>query len=338
MELLIKLMNTYGISGSEERVRETIKSHIEKYVDEVYVDKSGNLVAHKKGKKPRVMLAAHMDEIGLMVSKIDEDGRIRFTTIGGIEPISLVGQRVHISGKENSIKGVVTTQKFSDGSAVKNIPRVADMFIDTGLSRKELRSRGVRIGSYLGMIQETGFLGNSDILYGKALDDRIGCYILVELAKRIQKTREEVYFVFTVQEEVGLYGAKTAAYNIQPDWAIAVDITSTDDAGENPTISIGKGPCITVKDAEFISNKCINRWLQDIAEKKKILVQMEVTEKGTTDAVNIYLSRGGVPSTVVCVPVRNSHSTIGIAHRKDIEDTIKLLELLLKNSPKVCLV
>jgi len=337
MELLKRLIETFGISGDEQPVRELIHKEIKRYVDDITVDKLGNLIARQKGKPPRIMLAAHMDEVGLMVKRINPKGFIYCSEIGGIDAIGLIGQKVHINTNKGPVHGVITIKEMGAGKSLNKLPNIEDVFIDTGLSKTELIKRGVIIGSYIYMDQKP-YLGSNDIITGKALDDRIGCYILIELAKRLKKTKNEVYFVFTVQEEVGLYGARTSAFQIEPDWGIAIDATHANDVFDDPTRCIGKGPCITAKDGELIANRCINEWLINIAKKKKIPYQLEATELGTTDATNILVSGRGVPATVLSIPVRNIHTTISIAHKKDIENAIRLLEELLKNPPKKCLV
>lgn len=335
MALLEKLINAHGISGDEEHVRNMIKKEISPYVDKTYVDKNGNLVCIQKGVAPRIMLAAHMDEVGLMVKHITDRGKIIFSTVGGVEPVTLLGQRVKIHTKNGPLYGVVTTKEMSNGDPISSMPTLKEMYIDTGLNEKKLAKARVKIGDYLNLVQETGTLGSSDILYGKALDDRIGCYALIELAKKLKKTRNEIYFVFTVQEEIGLYGAKTSAYQISPDWALAIDVTIASDASEEPSLILGRGPTITMKDEKMISNRHINKMLIDTAKKKGIPVQYDVSDFGTSDAMNISLSKSGIPASSVGVAVRNIHSTIGLAHMNDINNLIELLHALLKNPPKL---
>ena len=320
MDLLEKLLNAFGVSGSEENIRKIIVKEIKRYVDKISVDKVGNLIAYKRGKSPKVMLAAHLDEIGLIVKTIDGVGRIYFSNIGVIEPITLLGQRVSVDTKKGLVYGVITTDDISNSFTIDNKPRLVDLFIDTGLAQNELIKIGVKTGDYIFFKRKTINLGSKNLVSSKALDDRVGCYILVQLAKKLKKAKNETYFVFTVQEEVGLYGAKTSAYSIDPDWAIAVDVTNADDFTDSPTNKMGYGPCITII---------------ELAKKHKIPLQYDVSDLGTTDALSISLSRRGVPATALTVPVRNIHTTIGIVNREDIENEIKLLELLLKNPPKL---
>lgn len=339
-ELLKKLTLANGISGHEMEVRAVIDKEILKYVDETNVDSIGNLIAHKKGKGTRIMLAAHMDEVGLMVKAIDNDGNIFFSRIGGIEPITLVGQRVKIrSSKDEYIDGVITFKELNNGDTIPKCPEASDLFVDTGFTADELAKKGVETGNFIALQQDFGYLKDSDFVYGKALDDRAGCYILIELAKKLEKSGADIYYVFTVQEELGLYGSKISAYKIQPNWAIVIDATGAEDKlSTQPINKVGRGPCITLKDAGMITNRCINNWLTDIAKKQKIPFQYDVNEKGTTDALSISFSREGIPASLLSIPVRNIHSTIGVASMSDMDNAVKILYELLKNPPKVCLV
>tara|TARA_Y100000310_G_C20218742_1_gene594770 strand:- start:72 stop:635 length:564 start_codon:yes stop_codon:yes gene_type:complete len=181
-------------------------------------------------------------------------------------------------------------------------------------------------------------VGKGNYLTGKAMDDRVGCYMLVELAKKLKNVKADIHYVFTVQEEIGLYGAKTSVYSIDPDYAIVVDVTEAGDGKEFGTSKcLGKGPVIVVKDAEMMTTRCINQWLYDIAKKNKINIQPDVSDVGTTDALNVAVSKGGLPCSVVGVPVRNIHTTTSVVHKQDIKDAIKMIELLLKKPPRVCL-
>lgn len=340
MELLKKLALIPGPSGSEQSVRDLIQKEIKKYADEVKVDKFGNLVARKIGKGAKVILTAHMDEIGLMVRRVDDDGKIGFTLIGGIDPITLVGQQVEILTKDRKIvNGVISFTDLHEALEIEEeAPPASDLYVDTGIDKKELEKIGVVKGCYIVPKSEFLFLGNKKIFSCKALDDRIGCYVLLEVAKRLKEIEEDLYYVFTVQEEVGLYGAQTSVYDINPDWGVAIDVTVATDAEEPHMVSMGKGPHITIMDSGMIANKCLNEHIKTLAEKNKIPLQEEVAESGTTDATRIMMSRGGVPSTVLGVPVRNMHSTISVANMDDVKNLIKVLELLMKNTPRICLV
>ncbi|MBI4182096.1 MAG: M28 family peptidase [Candidatus Aenigmarchaeota archaeon] len=335
-DVLTGLISFFGVSGSESGVRKYIEQQIRPYVDEISVDRMGNLVARKRGKGPKVMLAAHMDEIGLMVKRMEERGFIYCTAIGGIDPAAFVGNPVHLAAPKGRIHGFLTTHEVSAGKYIQKVPTIEDIFIDTGLTRTQLQQRGVEIGTYVHLESHTCCEGEGGIVLGKALDNRIGCYILIELAKALQRPKADVYFVFTVQEEFGMFGARTSAFQLDPDWGIAVDTTYANDVFADPSRSIGKGPVITVKDGEFIANPCVVGWLKATARKQKIPFQLEATESGTTDASTIQTVRGGVPTGALSIAVRNIHTTSGLARMGDIRDAVRLLAALLRDPPKVC--
>jgi len=341
MELLKRLSEANGQSGNEKEVREIIRKEIKPHVDELYVDKFGNLVARQKGKGPAVMLAAHMDEIGVMVKSLEHDGKLSVSAIGGLEPTTLLGEQVHVTTREGKeIEGIITTKDIQEGSDLSKLPTIEDLYIDVGLSSKEeLEKIGISVGNYANIIKTFVPLGDGtgSLITGKAFDDRIGCYILIELAKKLKKSKAEIYYVFTVQEEIGLHGAKTSIYSINPDYAIVLDMTESDDAKQQPVGKcLSKGPVLVIKDAEMITSTCINNWIIDISKKHKIPIQPDVSDFGTTDALNVSVSKGGVPCTVLGVPIRNIHSTISIACKNDIKNVIKILEILLSKAPKIC--
>jgi len=294
----------------------------------------GNVIVRKKGTRPRVLLLAHMDEVGLMVKSIDDNGKISFGTLGSVDPEILLAQRIKIEGKKG-IKGVITIDEVLNGWTMPRKIRLEDLYVYTGLSKNELKKKGVKIGNYISFSDYCDYctLGSKDIISGKALDDRVGCYILLELMKNL-KTKHEVVFVFTVQEEVGLYGAKASVFNLEPDYALAVDVTGHDEQ-ENRMV-LGKGPALTIKDAEMLGNKCLNESLERVAKKLKINLQLEVSDTGTTDATSVFAAKGGIPSAVLGVSVANLHTGVGVVHRKDIEKTIKVLRGFLKSPPVKC--
>lgn len=334
--LLSRLINVSGVSSDEKEVRELIIKEARKYTKNIKVDKLGNVIAVKKGIKPGVMLMAHMDEIGMMVSSISKDGKVSISPIGGIDPYILIGQKVHIkTRKRKKIGGIITTIGVLDSEDLKKGLKMDDLFVFTGLSKKELGNAGVEVGSYVHFTESSDYchLGNENIIGGKALDDRVGCYMLLEIMRAL-KTRHEVTFVFTVQEEVGLYGSEVSVFNLEPDYAIAVDVTphnSFDDA-----ISLRNGPVLTVKDAEMIANKCLVEGIEKAARKAKVKLQLEVSESGTTDATSVFVAKGGIPSAVFGVAVGNLHTAVSVASRDDIEKGIKVLQEFLKSPPNKC--
>tara|TARA_Y100000310_G_scaffold337876_1_gene426080 strand:+ start:374 stop:1390 length:1017 start_codon:yes stop_codon:yes gene_type:complete len=329
-----------SISGNEHKIRSYIVKEIKKNIKDVKVDKYGNIVAHKKGSGAKVMLLAHMDEIGLMVKSIGENGNIYVSEIGTIEATAIIGETVKIQTKKGTITGIITFPEIHDDEELEEVGGIESVIVVTGLTKNELDKKGVEVGSFVEFEKETITLGKKDIICGKALDDRIGCFILLELAKKLKQSKANVYFVFTVQEEIGLYGSKTSVHSIDPDWALAIDVTNADDSKEHTheiTKSVGDGPCVTVKDADMISNVCIDNWIKKIAKKKKIPIQLEVSDAGTTDALSISVAKGGIPTAVLGVAVKNLHTCMGIASMSDIKNAIKILTELLKNPPKVCL-
>ncbi len=335
MDLLKRLMELPGPSGDEWRVRELIKKEITPYVDEIYTDKFGNLIAHSKGKGAKVMLVAHMDEIGLMVKSIDNFG-ICCSEVGGFEAISLLGEIVEVEAKGKFITGIVTTREMVNDEKIKKVIKIEELIIDTGFSKEEMLKLGVEIGSYIHLHPRVVSLRNGKLIAGKALDDRIGCFALIELAERLKKKNSDIYYVFTVQEEIGLYGGETSVYSIEPDWAIAVDTTSTNDFSDQITRKIGGGPCLTIKDADMITNRSINKMLKEVARKNKIPLQLDISDFGTTDALTISVAKGGIPCTVLGVAIRNIHTTVGVASLHDIQYLIQLLEELLKEPASKC--
>ncbi len=335
-KMLHELIDIEAVSGNEGPVRDYIREKIKPYVDVISVDKMGDLICHKKGRKPSIMLAAHMDEIGLMVKRIEHTGRMYVSALGGVNSINVIGQTVSILGSTGPVKGIISTKEINNDYEMEQIPTMNDVFLDTGLTLKELEKRGVNVGSYLSLEKTDHSIGNTDFIVGKALDDRIGCFILVELAKRLKNTPHDIYFVFTVQEEVGLYGAKVSTYQIDPDLAVAVDVSNANDLNDEPTKTVGRGPVITMKDDEMIGNTCLNNSFRDIAKKNNIPIQLEVSNFGTTDALTISLSKGGVPATSMGVCLRNIHTTHSIASKTDIVNCIELLEKFCLKPPVHC--
>ena len=335
MGLLEELVNIDGVSGNEDEIRTFLIGKIKKYLKNVEVDNMGNIVAYKRGVKPAILLLAHMDEVGLMVKSINEKGKIYLSTIGGIDPSILISQRVLIKGEKAKIRGVITNDNVMDGLDITGKVKIDNIYVYTGLNRKELNAIGIDVGSYVvfGDNYNCCDLGATDIISGKALDDRIGCYILLELIKNL-KTKNEVFFIFTVQEEIGLYGAKAGVFNLNPDYAIAVDVTAHD--GQGGTLLIGEGPVLTIKDAEMLGHKCLNDAIKKSAKKQKVKLQLEVSESGTTDATSVFAAKGGIPSSVFGICVSNLHTTIGMASKKDINGAIKILKDFTNKPPMQC--
>lgn len=319
MKHLIKeLTESFGPSGSEDKIRETIIEKVRPYADSINVDKMGNIIAQKGTSGERLMLAAHMDEIGIIVTNIDDKGFLRFSNVGGLSPFTIIGERVVFA---NGTIGVFGMEKMDDMKDLK----INKMFIDIGaLSREEAKQK-VKIGDMGTFYRECSISG--DYIISKALDDRAGCAVLIKVMEQLKKPGYQTFFVFTVQEEVGLRGAKTSSFGVDPDLAIAVDVTLTGDTPEAPkmAVALGKGPAIKVKDNSIISHPKIKDALISAAEQKKVPYQLEVLEFGGTDSGAIHLSRSGVPSGGLSIPSRYVHSPSEMVHLKDLEMAVELL-------------
>jgi len=322
IELIKKLTQTFGPSGSEEGVLEIIKQEIKDYCDEITYDALGNMICKKKGNGRKIMVAAHADEIGIMITHIDDEGFLRFTTIGGVYVDQILGRRVSF---KNGTVGVIGVEHLED----KKDFRLEKLYIDIGVKNKEEALKLVNIGDSASFAGE--FVEEGDRLISKAFDDRIGCYVAIEALKSC-KTDNEVYFVFTAQEEVGTRGAAASAYNIHPDFAIAVDVTSTGDTpkARKMAVSLGKGAAIKVMDRSIIVNPDIRENMIKTAKENNIPYQLEVLEFGGTDAGPIHMTKGGIPSGVISIPTRYVHSVSEMVDKNDVEACIKLLVKLLE--------
>jgi endoglucanase len=326
-ELLALLTGTYGPSGNEEPIRQVIEKEIKDYVDEIHVDTLGNLIAVKKGSGSgkKVMLAAHMDQIGLIVTNIDENGFLRFSNIGGVSPFNVIHREV-IFG--NGVTGVVGYE--TEIEDIKSL-KLNKMFIDIGASSKEAAKKQVSIGDvavyYAPMSEGEGRY------FGCSMDDRAGCYVLVEAIKALKNSPHELAFVFTVQEEVGLRGAKTSAYSINPDIGIALDVTLTGDTPKSRpmAVKLGAGPAVKVKDSSVIAHPMVKELMIRRAEEAGIPYQLEVLEAGGTDSGAIHLTREGIPSGVVSIPCRYVHSAHEMIDKDDLANSVKLLTTILEN-------
>ena len=315
MELLKKLTQCNAPSGCEKGITGIIKNEAEGYADEIYTDAMGNLIAHKKGNGKKLMFAAHCDEIGIVVTYIDENGFLRFADVGGLYTKYLAGRRVCF---ENGTEGVIGTEPNNDKNALSK------MFIDVGAKNADEAKKLVNIGDMASFKGDFNVINNRII--SKALDDRCGCYVLLEAMKRV-KTNNDLYFVFTTQEEVGLRGARTAAYAIAPEMAIAVDVTDTGDTpkAENMAVKLGGGAAIKVMDYSVICSGEVRECLKQLAEKNNIKYQMEIMTDGGTDAGVIHFSGKGVKTGGISVPTRYIHSPSEMIDADDLNACIDLL-------------
>jgi len=318
--LIQKLVEAVGPSGYEKAVRDLVRAEIVPYVDEIRVDAMGNLLAHKGQKSAdglRVMLSAHMDEIGIVATYVDEKGFVRFTTIGGVAPHTCIGSRVRFV---NGAAGLIWVEKIENP---EKLPGFEKMYIDTGASSRE--ECNVKVGDFAAFDRPFLDLGNR--LVSKAMDDRIAVAVQIEALKALESTPHEIIAVFSTQEEVGLRGAHTAAFGIDPELGLSVDVTRTGDTphGINMEVALGKGPAIKVRDGGMLADPRVVKAMILAAERAGLPYQMEVLERGSTDAAAIQISRAGVPSGCLSIPCRYIHSPSEMVDMSDVNNSVRLL-------------
>jgi tetrahedral aminopeptidase len=325
-QLAKRLAEAFGVSGFEEEIRNVIREEVAGLVDEVNVDAMGNLVAVKKGHGGgrRIMLAAHMDQIGLMVTHIDEKGFMRFAPVGGIYPLTCWGSQVRFAD------GTIGTVGLDGRADRSKAPELREMFIDVGAVEKSDVKQ--KVGDVV--VFWPGFTAQGNTWISPNQDDRVGCVVLVELLRRLKDTPvdHDLYAVFTTQEEVGIRGARTAGYALEPDLAIALDVTLTGDlprAAVSMEVSLGKGVAIKIMDSGMIGHPGLNARLIETAEREGIPYQREVLQGGTTDAAAIQLARAGVPSTALSLPSRHVHTPSQMVDQRDVEGAVRLLQAFL---------
>jgi len=320
-------------------LREIVKGELEGWADEIKTDSMGNLICTKNGGKPEIMVAAHIDEIGFVVKYIDEKGFIRVAPIGGWFSQIALAQRVVLYGKKK-IYGVIGCKPphLMKDEERKKAVEIKDMFVDVGASSKEeVLEMGINVGTPVALDREVVELANGR-LTGKAFDNRVGVAVMIEAVKR-SKADITIHAVATVQEEVGLKGARTSAFAIEPDAAIAIDSCVAADFPGSETahmdVKLGKGAAITVIDASgrgLITSPKVLRWLTETAEKHNIPYQLEVAEGGTTDATAINLTKAGIPAGVVSVPARYIHSPVEVIDIKDVESAVEIVAKSLESA------
>lgn len=331
MKALIKrLTEACGPSGYENGLRQIIINELDGYYSGYKVDPLGNLVVIIQGsldikEKKKVMIAAHMDEIGIMVTHVDEKGFIRFTQVGVLFPAYLPAARVKFA---NGLIGVVGMEP---GTKLDQ-PGFDKFFIDVGLSKEENPIQIGDVGCFIG-----DFVDMGKRVVAKSMDDRISVAIAIAAIKKLRQPKNDLYFVFTCQEEVGTRGAGTAAFGIEPDLAFAIDVTMTGDTPNNKIIDVhlGNGPAIKIKDFWMTADQKIVKWMESRAIQDKIPYQREVLIAGSTDARAIQVTRSGIPSGCISIPCRYVHSTVEMVDMGDVENAVNLIVGLLKDEIKV---
>jgi putative aminopeptidase FrvX len=326
-QLLQQLTETFGPSGYEDNVRKLVEAEVKPLADEIRVDAMGSLIVRKRPTKEskdtkKIMIAAHMDEIGLMVSHVDEKGFVRFMPIGGVFRKYVVGGRVRFL---NGTHGVLAYDNLSN---VNELPTLDKVYIDVGATSK--KNCPVKVGDVAAF--DRPYVEMGDRLVAKSMDDRVGVLVAIETLRALKSTPHDVYFVFTTQEEVGTRGAGTSAYGVDPDLGIAVDVTPTADTpiSLKMEMELGNGPCIKFQDSGALSDPRVVKWMINTAEKNKIPYQREVLLFGGTDARAIQAVRAGVPAGCLSIPVRYVHSPSEMIDFSDVQNSVKLLTALLR--------
>lgn len=327
-ELIRKLTETFSPSGYESVIRDVIRAEVQSFADDIRVDALGNLIVHKAPSAgsvapKKVMIAAHMDEIGVIATHIDPNGFVRFTAVGGVNPRNLPGGRVRFI---NGTQGVIATEPSDKPNDHQPLEKC---YIDVGASSD--KDHPVKIGDVAGF--DRCFVDMGDRLVAKSMDDRIGCVVAIGALKAIKSTPNDLYFVFTTQEEVGTRGAETSAFGIDPDLGFSIDVTAWGDTPNQKglDISLGKGPAIKIKDGGMMADPRIINWMVKAAEGNGIPYQREVLLGGTTDARSIQLVRAGVPVGCVSIPCRYVHSPSEMVDFRDVKNAVQLIQVLLDN-------
>jgi endoglucanase len=339
MELLKKLSEAPGVPGYEAPVREIAASALEGLVDDIRTDRLGNLIAHKQGTGPAVIVAAHMDEIGFLVRFVDKKkGFLRIEPLGGFDPKVLLAQRVTVHAEGGDLVGVIGCKPvhiMTDEERKKPL-RIQDLFIDLGLPAEKVTD-AVRVGDMVTLRQSFTTFG--DLFSGKALDDRAGLYIAIEALRRATSIGCDLTIVGTTQEEVGLRGARVAGNAVQPEIAVALDVTLAVDVPgvqeQDHVTRLGGGVAIKIKDSASISHPALVRALRDLAEERKIPYQLEILPRGGTDAGALQLANEGAAPVTLSLPVRYVHSVVETAHVDDLEAMIALLAAFIETADQV---
>ncbi len=338
VKLLKEICEVAGTSGFEQRIREVVIREIKPLVDSYSVDYMGNVVTIKKGReRKKVMIAAHMDEIGFMVTHIDDNGFLRFHTLGGFDPKTLTAQRVIVHGKKDLI-GVMGSKPIHIMTAEEKTKaaQIHDFYIDLGLPKKEVE-KYISVGNPITRQRELIEMGNC--VNSKSIDNRVSVFILIETLRKLKKVPYDVYGVFTVQEEVGLRGASVAAHHIEPDFGFGLDTTIAYDVpGSQPherVTKLGEGTAIKIMDSSTICDYRMVQFMKKTADKHKIKWQPEILQAGGTDTAGLQrMSKTGSIAGAVSIPTRHIHQVIEMADKNDIQASIDLLSRCLEDIDK----
>ena len=337
-DLLRRLCQTPGIAGHEDRVLNLAASELRPLVDEMSTDAMGNVIGVKKGKGGlRVMVSAHADEIGFLVKHIDDKGFLRLQPVGGWDARNMMSQRVAVQCRDGqprvgALQIAAKPIHLLEPGEVKP-PKIEEYFVDLGLPADQVKAT-VDIGDMVTM--DRAFVDNDDTVMSKAMDDRASVFVLIEAMRQIGETNAEIVAVISTQEEVGLRGAKTAAFDVKPDIAIGLDVTLAIDIPgsppENAVTKLGAGTAIKVFDSSMVSHPKVVRRLRDLAEQHQIPHQLEILPRGGTDGGAMQLSRGGAPAATISIPTRYIHTPNEMCAKSDIEATVNLLARFLEDT------
>lgn len=336
VKLLKKLCDTPGVPGAEDRIKEIVKSELKSYTDGIIEDKLGNIIAHIPGIGPKLVLDAHMDEVGFMVNHIDQNGFLYLLPIGGMDPRVFYGQRLMVWGKKPLVGMVAAVPPhISRNTNNKEVPEVEDCLVDLGLSVDKVLDL-VKIGDVVTF--DTELRETEEAVISKALDNRLGIFIIIEVLKKNPKVNCDLYITATVQEEVGLRGARVITPVYEPDFAIALEGTVAMDipgVSENKTLAnVLKGPEIRLSDRYLVAHRSFSFFITSLAEKKNIPYQVTVKKAGSTNATAMQVTGKGTKAAVVSVPTRYLHSPSSIAYKSDIQHTTSLISEILENINK----
>ncbi len=318
-ELYQQIGGAFGPSGRETEVAGVLEALARPYVDEITTDTMGNLICRKKGSGKKIMLAAHMDAIGVVATFIDKDGYIRFASVGGLFRGDLINIQVRFA---NGTRGVIS---YEEKTPFRDL-LMEHLFIDVGTTCKEDTEKRVRIGDFA--VFEAPAFVQGDAICGPYMDNRIGCVAQILAMQQLTQTDNDLYFVFTVQEEVGLRGAGPAAFAIAPDYGITIDVTDTGDLPERQypiAVKMGKGPTVKVMDSAVLCAPIVREALEKAAAELSMPIQQEILQVGGTDTAAVQKSRGGVPSGAVSIPTRYIHSPSEMCSIQDVERAAALL-------------
>lgn len=328
--LLKTLTQLPGVSGREQAVRAYLQQHLLIEKEEMRVDALGNLIVTRKGSSGKsILLCAHMDEVGLMVNHIDERGFLRFITVGGIDPRTLLAQRVRVQTRSGELPGIIGTKPAhitTEADRAKAIP-VKELFIDVGLSAEQVRAQ-VALGD-VAVLDRAYMEFGEELVSAKALDNRVGVFILAELLAALQAPKHTIYAVFSTQEEVGLRGATTAAYGLNADVCLTLDTTGAADIPgvlpQDYIVRVGHGVGVTALDARTITPTALLEDLISCCKSHQIPFQIRVAPRGGTDAGAVHLSKTGIPSCSLSIPTRNIHSNVEVLSKKDVQAMFDLV-------------